>query len=261
MRKKNLYNRSEIVDALNELGIKRGDILFSHSNIGFFGRPESCGTVDDACSMILGAIFDVIGETGTFIVPTFTYSFSNGRDFNWSLDSSQCGVFTDYIRNISDSHRSVDPNVSVSAIGALAKKIVKDVSRNSYGRESFFDRFLNENGKILNMNFDAGSTFIHYAERVFGVDYRFDKSFCGNIVYPDRKEMAEYSIYVRDNTSDSTLASFEKFDRLVSNEGFYVRKKVGRGFVGCISAVDTLNVVLRGLNSDREFLIKGGCDV
>ena len=36
-------------------------------------------------------------------------------------------------------------------------------------------------GKVLNLNFDAGSTLIHYVERELRVPYRFDKSFTGTI--------------------------------------------------------------------------------
>ena len=36
------------------------------------------------------------------------------------------------------------------------------------------------NNKVFcNLNFDAGSTFVHYVERSLKVPYRFDKSFSG----------------------------------------------------------------------------------
>ena len=76
--KKTDYSCEDMVRALREVGLREGDVVFSHSNIGFFGRPEANGTTRDACATIIEAFRTVLGAEGTLTVPTFTYSFCKG---------------------------------------------------------------------------------------------------------------------------------------------------------------------------------------
>ena len=77
-------------------------------------------------------------------------------------------------RNI-DSIRSYDSSYSVLGIGKNALRMIENAPINSFGENSFFERFYQSEEKILNLNFDAGSTLIHYFERLLNVPYRFDK--------------------------------------------------------------------------------------
>ena len=76
------YTYQDLKEAFIAVGLKKGDLVFSHSNIGFFGVPEGKKSDDNAFNTILDALFDVIGEIGTLVVPTFTYSFSQGKIFS-----------------------------------------------------------------------------------------------------------------------------------------------------------------------------------
>ena len=236
------YNYQDLKDAFFAIGLKKGDLVFSHSNIGYFGIPEGEKSVDNAFNTILNALFDVIGETGTLVVPTFTYSFSQGKIFDYDNTPSDCGIFTEKIRNLSQSYRSEDPNVSVTAIGHLSKEITENVPENTYGENSFFDRFYKKNGIICNLNFDAGSTFIHYVEKCLNVPYRFDKTFTGILIKNSVKYKRKSTIWVR-YLSNGTSAKFEIFDQLARQQNLYKTIPVGRGFVGVITAKDTFNLI------------------
>ena len=39
-----------------------------------------------------------IGENGTLIVPTFTYSISSGQKYDYKNSKNICGIFSEYIR-------------------------------------------------------------------------------------------------------------------------------------------------------------------
>ena len=87
---------------------------------------------------------------------------------------------------------------------------------NSYGEDSFFDRFYKVGGKICNFNnFDAGSTFVHYVERKLGVPYRFDKTFLGQISNGEKLKKSKGTIFVR-ILEDGTQAKFEEFDKIAT---------------------------------------------
>lgn len=236
------YNYKNLTEAFISVGLKKGDLVFCHSNIGYFGIPEGERSVDNAFNTILNSLFDVIGETGTLVVPTFTYSFCEGRIFDHDHTPSNCGVFSEKIRTLSESYRSEDPNVSVAAIGHLAKAITQKVPENTYGDNSFFERFFQSKGVICNFNFDAASTFIHYVERRLNVPYRFDKSFTGIFIKNRIEEKRKSTIWVRYLT-DGTSPKFESFSQLAIKQNLYKTAPVGRGFVGAITAENTYHLI------------------
>ena len=248
------YTKADVVCALQDVGIKPGDIVFVHSNIGYLGRAKNTDTAADVCDLILDSFLEVLGVNGTLVVPTFTYSFANGLIFNHLKTASNCGIFSESIRNNQNAIRSADPNISVAAIGKKSVLLTKNVPENAYGAESFFDRFYKQNGKICNINFDAGSTFVHYVERRMGVPYRFDKTFSG--VYIDEvgnKSRRNSTIWVR-HLQHNTKPRFEELSRLVTLRNLFVRAKLGRGFVGCISANNAYSFIQEHLKESPMFL-------
>lgn len=248
------YSAYDIYYAMESLGIKRGDILFIHSNIGFFGRCAAVKSPDDLCKSFYMAIRDQIGDEGTICVPAFTYSYPCGLPFEKSA-LTKMGTFAEWIRTHPLAYRSLDPCYSVAAIGADAKKLVTCVSRNSFDRNSFFGRFYRSNGKILNMNFDAGSTFIHYVERDLNVPYRFDKSFHGTTIEGGLEYSTTQTIWCR-YMHPLLEARFEAFDKRARAWETFKTAKLGRGEVGVISARDTRNLVKLALMEHPWFLTK-----
>lgn len=173
------YRVTDISAALRAVGVKRGDVVFSHSNIGFFGRLDGADTAEQVYAIFKRALFDVLGAGGTFVVPTFSYSSCQRRPFDVLTTPGQCGMLAECVRMDPMAVRSTDPNFSVAAVGALAPTLCSSVSSHPFGPDSFWDRFLKHDGLLVNLNFDSGTTFMHYVERQLGVPYRWDKSFAG----------------------------------------------------------------------------------
>ena len=248
------YRRNELRDALSTLPLEAGDVLFCHSNIGFFGRMESVNTADDLCNIFLEEIMERIAPRGTLVVPTFTYSFPRNQIFDIDASKSNMGWFAEWLRGRPDTVRSCDPCYSVVAIGARAMELTREAPINSFDENSFFARFFNRGGKILNLNFDAGSTFVHFVERKLGVRYRFDKTFIGVIRQNGIERPATSIIWVRYVSDDALEAAFEPFDRLAREEGLFLTRHLGRGQLGMISAQDTFNLIRRTLPKRPLFL-------
>ena len=59
------FTKKDIVNSLKEIGLKEGDSIFIHSNLGFFGRLQNIDSSGDYCKIFKDAIFDVIGKNGT----------------------------------------------------------------------------------------------------------------------------------------------------------------------------------------------------
>lgn len=253
-RHKPAYNRSSLAQALRAVGIKRGDVVFSHSNIGFFGVPEEGRTPDVAFKTIFGAFQDVLGDGGTLVVPTFTYSFCKREPYDPQQTPSTCGAFTEMLRQHPDACRSRDPIFSVAAIGGQARSLTADVSQECFGKNSFWDRFLEADGVVCNMNFDAGSTLVHYIERQLNVPYRFDKVFPGTIIEQGRARKTSAIFFCQDLSNADTVAAFESLDEFARSQGVLRTALVGRGSLVSVSARDLLAVIKRGLE-DNPWLL------
>lgn len=252
------YSKKDLIAGLRRIGLMRGDVVFSHSNIGFFGLPEGKRSAKNAFDLIVGAFREVLGDSGTLVVPSFTYSFAEGEVFDPDHTPSTSGTFSEMVRCHDGSYRSEDPNVSVVALGGQAEELTRNVPTNAYGPGSFFDRFYQAGGVICNMNLDAGSTFVHYVERCMDVPYRFDKTFKGIFRKGAHDEICYSTLWVRCRSSSETIAVFEPFDKLAREKGLYQTAKVGRGFVGRITAKDMFDLIEGTLPSRPWFLIRAG---
>lgn len=248
------YDRKSLATAVRDSGVVSGDILFCHSNIGFFGRPDCEMTPAGLGQMVINAVLDVIGDEGTFVVPTFSYSFAKGEDFEPAKTPSVCGMLTDYVMRHPNAVRSHHPDFSVTAIGARAEELTENVPANAFGADSFFGRFERMNGKICNFNFDAGSTFAHYVERTLNVPYRYDKKFFGNIIV-DGVSTPSHSInFVHDLNEPALAAVFEPFHERAVETTVANVVPVGRGNVCTLSARGVRDLIEATIQDEPLFL-------
>lgn len=250
------YIKEDIVKALKEVGLERGDSIIIHSNMGFFGKLKGCPDKDSYCKAFKESILDVIGSDGTIVVPTFSYSFCNQQIFDKSKTESMMGIFAEYIRNDPNSLRSDDANFSVAAIGKNAKKFTENISIHSFGEDSFWERFLKSDGKICNFNLDSASTFIHYAEKILKVPYRYDKPFSGITIIGQKEVKKTYYHFTHDLTKPENNPDFTKFNKKAKESKLVRNSNLGKGQIVCISTKDTLELIKKEITT-INFLTKG----
>jgi len=251
------YNKKSFVNALKLAGLRKGDIVFGHSNIGFFGIPEEGRDINTVFEIILDSLFEVIGSEGTLIVPTFTYSFPAGKEYHQQESKGIGGTFSEMVRLLPEAKRSLDPSISVAALGYFAEYFTENMPENSYGKNCFFERLLKSNATVCNMNFDAATTFLHYVEKLLNVPYRFDKTFQGKIISGDQEWQAKNTIYVR-YLHDLTRPAFEPFDSLAKEKGLYNMESIGRGFVKVMKVKDQYELLKQAISDSPWFLTKAG---
>jgi aminoglycoside 3-N-acetyltransferase len=251
------YTEADIITSLKNVGIKSGDNVFIHSNLGFFGSLFGARNKYDYYLTFKNAIQTVIGDLGTFIVPTFSYSFFNSEIYDKSNTKSVCGAFSEFVRDDSSSIRSNDANFSICAIGYNKKYFALNSPEHSFGDNSFWDKLYKNKGKICNFNFDSGSTFIHYVERCLNVPYRYDKKFEGYSRNGTQLDKEKYYHFVSDLDDNRVRPNFTKFDLKAKEMGLSVTSNLGKGQIVCISAVDTFDLIKSELKIDDTFIING----
>lgn len=223
------YTIQDILSALTEIGIVEGDDIFIHSNLGFFGVLEGCRSADGLCESFIAAIKTVIGEQGTVITPTFSYSYCHNEVFDPYITRTNCGILSEYMMKMYPDNRTMDPNFSVCGIGQNMEEYKLCNIHEAFGKDSFWDKFKENNGKIVCMNFDSGSTFIHYIEKENDVSYRYNKAFNGQtrVNGEIKKDYAVHFVYDRDDDAPC----MERVDKLCKEYNISHQVNLGKGTI------------------------------
>ena len=235
--------------------LTKGDTIYCHSAIGYFGRLHDCHSADDLCECFFDSIFEIIGDSGTLIVPTYTHSFPKNEIFNPNTSVSKMGIFSEWVRKHQDSLRVIDPCYSVSVVGKNKEHFIKNPTENSFGKNSVFDKFFNLNGRILCFNF-PGNTFIHYIERKLNVNYRFDKIFYGLIEENGVLVDAKSIIYVRFLSDDSLEHTPINYEIEGRKSGLIKSVKLGRGEMSSVSSQGVHETISNNIKNRPYFLTK-----
>lgn len=230
------YCEDDIVESLKEIGIGPGDHIFLHANLGYFGMCEGCTSGDDLCECFIKAMNKVVGASGSLITPTFSYSYCNGEVYNPELSKTTCGMLSDYFIRKYSENRTLDPNFSVCILGAGVDYYLGSNIHESFGQDSFWERFMNKNGKFVCMNIDASTTFVHFIERAKGVPYRYNKAFNGvtNIKGIETRDYAVH--YVFDGEDD--YPCYTRMSEVAFDAGIVLKTNLGRGSVLSFKARD-----------------------
>lgn len=155
------------------------------------------GKVEGGVDELLDALLEAIGKKGIVVAPTFSYSGFKNEIYN--PETSQSTVGSLGMEIAARGFRNNDPNFSHAAIGKGAEQFIAWNEEASIGEGSFYDRFIDANGKFLMLGVDytALPIFMHM-EAKLNLPYRYKKEFHGKILIKKKYFDVTYSHYVRD---------------------------------------------------------------
>ncbi|MBI4088152.1 AAC(3) family N-acetyltransferase [Candidatus Kaiserbacteria bacterium] len=243
---------SDLARTIRHVGIKKGDVVFVHSDVSVFGK-----IVEKDRDVFFGSLVDLlkeaVGKGGTIIMPTFTYSMTEGKVFDVSNSPSTVGALTEYFRQLPDVVRTVEPILSV-AIWGKHKKYLSAIGNSSYDKNSIFDNFHKLRGKMLFFGSRA-CTFLHHVECMHGVPYRFNKRFKGKIRNQGKIYEAEFMYYARRldrrNTSYFSIAEADMIKK-----GLLKKVPVGHSAIASVGSDALFKEVSKNLDRDSEYYLK-----
>jgi len=167
----------------DDLGIQDDDLVFMFSGVwGLGALDEGIETIEKAVDKTL--------SKGTLIIPTFSYSWSSGENYNLKTPCPEMGSFSNYVLENDIYKRTDNPNFSVSIRENKYNKTLVDdllnIGDDCFDENSIFGKVV-EYAKsnrawilLLGGAFDDvkyRSTFIHYAQQKQGVLHRYVKEF------------------------------------------------------------------------------------
>jgi len=165
-----MVTRQDVCVALQQLGVKNGDICLFHSSF------KSLGPVEGGAEAVIGGFEDCLGPEGTLVAPTLCSSDFFNSYVNWHLDKpSEVGYLPEYFRKLPGTLRSDQATHSVAARGKLAHELTYEHAAYGYhlcpfGKTAFADsspwvKMYNRHAKVVFLGVTMRyNTFKHMIE-------------------------------------------------------------------------------------------------
>ena len=254
--------------------IDKGDTLSVELDTMRFGKVSRGLNKEQFLTGVFEIFHRLVGEQGTIIIPTFSYSWgadSAHKYFDVANTPGKVGIFPEYFRNRDDVIRSLDPMFSLAAWGRDKEWLTHNDSKSSFGQGSLYHKMHERNAKAISFGlkkFDP--TFVHYVEQRFHetvseLDYRFVKRFEGTIVDRTGAEYEDHQ-YCFSRVLDKCVGL--EFDEslmvhALSGRNQFVTLAVGNAKI-CLSDYHAIfEVGIEGLRNNRAFFMscrgKKGC--
>jgi aminoglycoside 3-N-acetyltransferase len=130
---------------LLSLGVERGRVVWVQSSWNeFYNLPAKP-------SDVLGLLQDMVGPTGTLVMPAFPVDPDPGKLFEVDFAPSSSGLLTEVFRRQPGTARSIHLSSSVCALGPAADFLVRDHHRDAFpwGRQSPFCRLMDVDARLV----------------------------------------------------------------------------------------------------------------
>ncbi|MCI6284134.1 AAC(3) family N-acetyltransferase [Selenomonas sp.] len=241
--------------ALRAVGADKADVLFIHTDLTF-GLPDMTRSRSELVAGMMKAVLAL--GAGTVCVPTFTFSFPNGRAYDVKKSRSRMGAFNEYLRKQPEAVRSVDPLLSVALLGDK-RYLVTDVGHESIGKGCTFDLLHREQGTVkfvfLGTRPALCFTYTHYMEHAFGVPYRYNRPFTGQITTTDGRTYEDtYQLFVRYQGVEPT--SRDDFEQLLLKTGACRKGSCGDSFVYCVEESAAYELFMKQLRKNINYILE-----
>ncbi|MCW1970228.1 MAG: DUF4910 domain-containing protein, partial [Anaerolineae bacterium] len=265
------YTFDELVAAMRQIGVQAGDVIFTHVDLAALGMPELANANlpsrnrralgEAICRLIYNAVTHVIGDGGTWLVPTYSYSFGKQAIFDPAHTPSEVGVFTEWFRQQSGVIRSDDPMFSVAGIGPQTAALFADLPHDCFGRDCVYDRLRRIGAKVVNLGVGVRDmTFLHHVEQSVGVPYRFKKLFLGQQMLNDGDKPHLHKsgwLYNVRPFTENCRPAFGKLDPVLRQHGQLRSANLGMGEVLSVACDDLFTCAAAEIRRDPWFLAQG----
>lgn len=243
----------EIVAGLREVGLSEGDVVLMHSSLSAFGYVEG------GADAVIDALLEVVGQSGTVVVPTFTWGpFHAETGVTLDLQETSCkdevGIIPETFRLREEARRSTHICHSIAAIGPRTRELMGH-GVSSFGAGSTFHALYEHNAWCLLLGVEFTScTELHAVEEYMRVPYRRHRDFADStVILEDGTEVRSRSIeYLRDegfrNDFGKMRGVFEEHDVLRITE-------IGEARVTNVRIRDIFDITREYMDEDIGFLL------
>jgi aminoglycoside 3-N-acetyltransferase len=257
-----MISAAELTHAMRDAGVRAGDVLFAHAGMQSALRVEGASRTEKM-DTVLDAMRDAVGPDGVVILPTFTYSFCRGEDFDVDGSPSTVGMLTERARLRPGARRTAEPIFSVAIDGRLPaaweRRLFTPGDVDCFGEESVFAFLHAADARLLFFGVGFGfCTYLYLVEQRLRVPYRYAKPFSGDIVQNGVRTPATASYHVRDLDSGAEN-DFEPLGAELLRRGLAAERRIEKGpRLLCCGARDAHDVAVEKVREHPGYLLTRG---
>ena len=172
-------------------------------------------------SLLIDEFQNAIGDEGTLIIPTFSFEFSNKGYYDIRKTKGTTGALGNIALARDDFLRTRHPMHSFAVWGKDKNALISMENKNSFGIDSPFAYCISKHVKqiILGTDYVHAMTFIHYAEVVCNVPYRFSKAFSGIYVDESGGRLQKSFDYAARKLEIEPEEKFNKMGKILEGKG------------------------------------------
>jgi aminopeptidase-like protein/aminoglycoside N3'-acetyltransferase len=258
------YAETDLLAALRAAGLTRGDMVFVQLCLDTLGPLGGVGPSPTARGeIVMRVLREVVGETGTLVLPAYTFSFCRGEVFDVERSATHGGDWStsadvlEYARQMPGAVRSGDPIHSAIAIGPGAASLMKDVPPNCFGEDCLQHRLRRVGAKICTIGTGPHeATMVLHAEVMSGVPFRYKKLFTGDVRENGgtRREGWIYDVRVR---CPNTALDTNRILREALRHGVVRRVAIGQDALHVMDAERFYEFLCEQIAEDPWFTVKG----
>ena len=251
------YGRRQLIDALRAIGLGRGDVIYVHSQLFGLGPMTEARDRQALPSIVASSIFEVLGDEGTLVVPTFTtQTAKNGEAFVLEETPGITGLLSEHVRTMSGAKRSLHPINSVAAMGPLAESICSTAGRSNYGLGSPYDLMLKLGAKAVNLGLKRlSNSWHHCVEAQYGVPYLYNKLLDIPVFANDQRVEGPFFASLRYLDFDIAYDT-SRFDEILVKSGQVRTSRLGTGWISSVGSREYFDLGLELLCKDPYFFLK-----
>lgn len=154
----------------------------------------------DRFEILINSILDCIGQEGSILIPSFTYSPAHKEVFDPLVSLPKVGGFANLAFHSNMFKRTLDPMFSWLVLGKAQQILTSTLFMNAFGENSSFAIIEQLNPKVLMLGvpLSNGFTYVHRMEEKYNVNYRFLKKFPSVISVNGVLSEFDYTYFVRE---------------------------------------------------------------
>ena len=244
--------KAHIRAGLQALGVGGGDALLVHSSLRSFGR------VRDGADAVIDALLETVGESGTVLVPTLTFSILKSWPHRFSVRNtpSATGRITEVFRQRALALRSRHPVSSAAAIGRQAAYLTAAHQDTPCGPDSPYYRLYALGGKVVFFGAPIGSnSLFHCAEEIVCPGYLGYATIEDAIIEDADGSRRTITARRYDCFDRGVIRRLGNMEPVFRERGLLRRAMIGESRTYLIDAQDNVGVSCEILRTDPRYIL------
>ena len=249
--KKKYFKEFDYKIFFKKLEIHKYENILINSNILEFLINQKRNKRIFNISKFVNHLINALNSKATLFIPAYNWDFCKGKIYDPKKTEPKTGSLAKAVMSRSDFVRTNNPIYSFFVYGKKAQKFLKKNDNNCFSLKSVFGYLIEKKAinLFLGVDYKNAFTFVHVAEQKARVNYRYLKTFKGEVIQNKKIKKKEIKLYVRNLKMEigSTEIS-PKLDEKLLKKKLLISRKILNIKVHKLLINETYNLILKDLS-------------